>query len=506
MVQADVCVIGAGAAGIYLAVQLCKLGRSVVLLEAGSSKCVDSSAIGFDAISEATHYAGATAGRFFGVGGSTSRWGGALAPHTVHDLRGSAAIVDAWPHIVRSVSDMAPAVLEQLGYRNGWDFESSADRFLGQVGFTLREIGINVQAGLYMPFRSKNFIGLLNLGSAGTVNPRVYVNAVAKSWRVDGDQIDTTKISSVTAISRNGNELVVNAGHFVVTAGSIESARILLEINESGALPVLRHTAATGCYLADHLSVPMADVEPASLNLAANLFAPRFSGNWMRGIRLLEGNPAKDAPRAFAHFIFSNVSPGFEIAKEVLCAIQGRRLPSITPAGVAAGLGDLVRLAYNRFMNTKLYIPAQTAAHLQLDVEQTAVRANQVSLSRQIDAYGRRIASIHWEVSDIDMTNISNTASRFLAKWPGVRGGLPKLQARKLGVDGTKPYDAYHPVGTCRMGEGSEAVVDLNLKVWGLQNLWVSSTAVLPSAGTANPTFTMLCLTHKLAELLRTMH
>ena len=63
-----------------------------------------------------------------------------------------------------------------------------------------------------------------------------------------------------------------------------------------------------------------------------------------------------------------------------------------------------------------------------------------------------------------------------------------------------KPHDAYHPVGVCRMGTDSEAVVDQNLKVWGIENMWVVSTAVLPSAGTANPTFTMLCLAEALVE------
>ena len=52
------------------------------------------------------------------------------------------------------------------------------------------------------------------------------------------------------------------------------------------------------------------------------------------------------------------------------------------------------------------------------------------------------------------------------------------------------------------MGKNTEAVVDENLKVWGLENLWVVSTGVLPSAGSANPSFTMLCLADRLAEQL----
>ena len=56
------------------------------------------------------------------------------------------------------------------------------------------------------------------------------------------------------------------------------------------------------------------------------------------------------------------------------------------------------------------------------------------------------------------------------------------------------------------MGEDGQAVVDRDLRVHGVENLWLTSTGVLPSAGTANPTFTMLCLTHKLAAHLQTLN
>ena len=65
-----------------------------------------------------------------------------------------------------------------------------------------------------------------------------------------------------------------------------------------------------------------------------------------------------------------------------------------------------------------------------------------------------------------------------------------------------KPYDAYHPVGTCRLGVDEAATVDLDLRVRGTENLYVLSTGVFPSAGTANPTFSMLCLGDRLADKL----
>ncbi|MDS4059983.1 MAG: GMC family oxidoreductase, partial [Candidatus Contendobacter sp.] len=282
-------------------------------------------------------------------------------------------------------------------------------------------------------------------------------------------------------------------------AGAIESARLLLELNAVASQPVIRPGAAIGCFLADHLSLAIADVAPSSVNDTIRLFAPRFSGGWMRGFRFIESDPPRDAPRAFAHFIFDNANPGFILAKEVLGAMQGRRWPNISVSDVMAGLGGIARLGLNRYVYSRLYVPADTPTHLQLDIEQRPVRENCITLGDEKDRFGRRVAIIHWTISERDGENIRETARRLLKRWPGKNGVFPMLQPR-LNGDGTlKPHDAYHPVGTCRMGVDSEAVVDSHLQVWGTDNLWVVSTGVLPSAGTANPTFTLLCLAEQLA-------
>lgn len=503
-VRGDVCVVGAGAAGIYMAVQLAAKGLDVILVEGGNINCTDASSIGFEAQFEAEHYPGATVGRFFGIGGSTSRWGGLLIPHTQHDLRNkSAAFFDTWSHIVETVAAKQDIVLKRLGWNSGADFFDFAHKQLGEIGDKLIASGFDVTASLYLPFRYKNLAYLLKQWSAGKSRIKVFYNAVAKSWVIDQGGLES-QVKQLRAVSRNGNNLEVTAPRFIIAGGAIESARMLLELNELNSQPVIRRGAAIGYFLSDHLSLPIAEVAPTSMVNTISLFAPRFVGGWMRGFRFIESDPPPNAPRAFLHFVFVNENPGFAVAKEILHAMQNRRWPVLPASLVASSIGGLLKLTYKRYFRSVLHIPLDTPTYLQLDIEQEAVRENRISLATEFDRYGRKAIRINWSISDQDIKNIRQTAQRLLNKWPRKAVGLPELKPINYDNDGniSKPYDAYHPVGTCRMGEDEEAVVDKNMKVFGLENLWVVSTGVLPNAGTANPTFTMLCLAENLVEHL----
>jgi choline dehydrogenase-like flavoprotein len=72
-------------------------------------------------------------------------------------------------------------------------------------------------------------------------------------------------------------------------------------------------------------------------------------------------------------------------------------------------------------------------------------------------------------------------------------------------LDHTLPsmLDTNHAMGGLRMGtDPTCSVVDTNLAVRGLDNLYVASCAVFPSGSSSNPTFTMMALTLRLADLL----
>ena len=61
---------------------------------------------------------------------------------------------------------------------------------------------------------------------------------------------------------------------------------------------------------------------------------------------------------------------------------------------------------------------------------------------------------------------------------------------------------AWHPVGTCRMGSGPDAVVDAKLRVHGLRNLRVVDASVMPQITSANTNLPTIMLAEKAADLV----
>ena len=97
--------------------------------------------------------------------------------------------------------------------------------------------------------------------------------------------------------------------------------------------------------------------------------------------------------------------------------------------------------------------------------------------------------------------------SRFSTSRLGLNKTIGTLRWLNDAGEGSGPQglqtDVYHPGGSTRMGSDLRtSVLDSNLKVFGISNLWTASTAAFPSGGGANPTLTLILFVMRLADHL----
>jgi choline dehydrogenase-like flavoprotein len=208
---------------------------------------------------------------------------------------------------------------------------------------------------------------------------------------------------------------------------------------------------------------------------------------------------------AFAHFTFlTHGDSGFDVVRQWLRRRQGEQHKlGFLPSTAIKAIGDVAALGYWKTFHRRLWFPRDADLLLQVDIEQMPNWDSHLSLTNGRDDLGRKRLIIDWSIRTEDIEVIRKVVHRISRAWE--RSSL-KHFARMEPIplerfdDFASLHDVYHPTGSLRMGVGpGSSVVDQDLRLWAIDNCYISSTAVFPSSGSANPGLTHLALTARLA-------
>ena len=484
---ADVAVIGAGTVGLVVAAELAARGLSVVCIESGGWTQDEESNPLNDVVQVRSHYAGAAAGRFRCLGGTSTRWGGALIPFLPQDVSQA-----GWPLDAGEILHYQAAVERLFGLHDGpYELPDLLPPGATHIG----------RLAKWPAFRKRNVFRLLESRIRAEAGPRVWIHATVTDFGTSPG-----RLQAVTARAPDGARLCVRAGQFIVAAGAIESTRLLLLLDRQSDGLLTRDGDVLGRYFHDHLSVPVADLEAVDRVAFNRLAGFRFErGGVMRNLRfeLAGESPARgEVPPCFAHIAFdAQGRSGFAALRELYRHLQRRSAP---PPGtwrdLLAGAPWLLRAAWWRFAEKRLLYPAQARIQVHLVIQQEALATNRITLSTdQADRYGQPLAQIDWAPSQRDVQNLTRAADLVERMWTDTplarlatfrRRPPGQAEASLAGGGGV-----YHPGGSTRMAASArDGVVDADLRSFALPNLRVLSTSVFPTGGGANPTMMLLML------------
>ena len=461
-----VCIIGCGTYGSYLIRRLVeKYGNDVQItaIEIGDEKIKDESEIGLAAESGSAR--AAQQGRYFGLGGTSARWGGQVL---FFDERDNPLKDGVWDAIVAVNNQYRRKVLQNvLGN-------------LPKIDALMSDKGIE-KTGIWLKYTKRNMFKALNKGHLSAVNilknQRV-VDFIFDNTQMKGVLCKNTDLSSGT---HEGSLMTVEADVFYLTAGAIESCRLLMDVNE-------RHQVITstdlGKHYGDHLSVELFKIKHRPV-IDNTDFLPRLVNGSLVTKRWVVKD--KTGRVGFAHPVLNKEVKVFTSIKRMLF---GKQKIDFSIKDVLEGFEFLVRFAFNVLILKKMYAHRNTWS-LQLEVEQAFPNDNSISLSEQTDKFGQRVARLNWRVSDADRQAIEEMKTFLKQKLDAEN--IEYTQVYDPNIEGTKIEDVYHPSGFIRLGQDANAVLDMDCRVKGIDNLYHFSTAMFPSVRSASPTAAAFC-------------
>jgi choline dehydrogenase-like flavoprotein len=515
-IEADVAIVGAGAAGIALAMEFASGPARVALIEAGDLEHRHATQFLYLGENVGRRNYSTVFSRFRRFGGSTTRWGGQCRPFDPIDFEVRDGFDSTgWPF---SFTHLEPYYrrAQQVCMLGRFDYDPAG--WLDRFGGALRVSGELLQTRIYQ-FSHPTDFGLAyreRLRAAGNVD--VYLNANLVEVLTDPDASRVTGLSLATL---NRGRVTVRARHYVLACGGIENARLLLVSRGARPQGLGNDHDLVGRYFMDHPYFFPGYFEPAHKELDRSLYviegyeqvgstqkvhaAISLSDRVLRQERL-NGASLYLLRRPRYKAVAPYVSKGGHAFNHLLEALQHRDHPD---GRLGQDLRDLAtdvagagRTAWDRLGGILRRDPVLA---LRVVIETTPCRESRVTLGERRDRLGMPRVRVDWRVNEHDKRGYEHLMAVLRSELP--RLGLGRLVEHGLYGDDGWPRSMLggkHHIGTTRMHKDPAlGVVDADCKVHGLDNLYVAGSSVFPTSGYANPTLTIVALAVRLADLLK---
>ena len=490
LLEGDICIVGAGAAGISMAMDWNNSKYKVILLEGG----------GFEYDEKVQElYAGKTTGqpyfplkaiRLHYFGGTTGHWAGFCSTFDEIDFKKR----DWVPH-------------------SGWPIERKDLDLYYERAHPYIELGPYEYNAAYWLKQDPNFKALpLNdeivWNKIWQFSPPTRFGEKYKAPIVQSRNIHLYTYANVVNIKANenvstieelvvknyaGKQLRVKAKYFVLACCSVQNARLLLASNQQAAKGLGNDNDLVGRFFMEHLEMKSAEL-------------------W-----LAEPDPL--------HFYMWKGLGETRVRAE-LAISEAKQTEYKILNGTAAMLPLSMGLQTRAFIDiykinsekTDLRQLSDTSKHVQLAksirdrafmmhtrIEQSPNPNSRVTLDTDKDSLGMPRAMLNWELTPLEKRSMRKIYEIIGQEFGRASRGRVRLHDYlRDEKDFSWPSSTgggWHHMGTTRMSEDPKTgVVDSQCKVHGISNLFVAGSSCFVTAGAPNPTLTLIALTLRMSD------
>jgi hypothetical protein len=521
--EAEVAIVGAGPAGITLALELANAGHRVLLIESGGdSYDAKVQRLGDTTGGDAAHVPMSLATRRQ-IGVASNLWAGRCVPFDPIDseLESHVSRACEWCMCGEPVFDASriPSLAGDAlipGWPEGDIRSTSLERWSLPTNF------------------GRAYRAVLRSSPLVTVVSQLTCTEIICTS--DGHSVEHLAAQTLT-----GTQVRLRARHYVLACGGIESTRLLFASDRQHAHGIGNHAGHLGHWYMAHLGASIAQVHfttPPEQTIygferdTAGIYVRRrftFSPDYLAehdlpNVAMWLENPEISDPShgnailSFIYLVLASPLGRYFIAE----GIRRRKIDTSNPVrswqhfwNVARNLPRAAWFAltfgYGRFVRRGYKVPgvfvpsAANAYRLYYHGEHLPHYASHVAPTGELDALGvpRMQTRLCFQDDDIRAAISAHEHFDSYLRQHGL-GHLEYLYEDREAGFREQLLDGYHQAGTTRMSARPEdGVLDPQLAVHGFNDLFVASSSAFVTSGHANSTFMIVVFALRLADHLR---
>jgi len=536
IINTDICIVGAGAAGIALAAEFANSNTSVALMESGGFAIEKKLQDLFDGqVTKGSRHPQTTLYRRRVVGGTTSVWGGRCIPYDDIDFERRDYIpFSGWPFPrteILSYYKRANPICDA----GVFDYSAASS-----VGLENGDMIPGFSSNVVHTDSIERFSNPTHFGRRykhlfkTSPNISLFYHATCTAIKLQENSKAVTKL-----IFRNhaGRSIEINAKRYVLAMGGLETTRTLLSSNDVMPNGIGNTYDRLGRFYMCHLALTAAELRIAPnisnviygyekstdgiycrrrISISAEAQRRHNTGNLIA--RLIYPNAANpDHGNGILSTLFltrSILQPEYRGAfsfNDLLNKSEQKRIDYTAHLkNIIIDLPQTFSFSHmilrKRFLARRklpsVILRSRTNAYpLDINVEQSPDPSSRITLTNDKDAFGARRIHVDWRTNDVDRHTIRSGLGIIRDEFH--KSGCGDLVIDEDKLDNYWPVGGHH-IGTARMATSpNEGVVDENCQVHGVSNLYIASSAVFPTSSHANPTLTIVALAIRLADYLK---